>query len=96
MKIKVTVIKEYEYDEAKELARLKSCFKGAVLKRQLAIFNAFLAKDLEKVSELYHELPYNSKAGCPEQEFVGIWMSILADSWGIGEYLTNQETLYEY
>ncbi len=95
MKIILTRVEEYKYDPDKELDRLKSCFKGAVLKRQMAIFNAFLKEDWEKVKALYNALPYNSKEGCPEQEFVGVWSSIVYGGWGSGEYLQNESRSVE-
>lgn len=91
MKITVVTTEEFEYDIEKETDRLQSCFKGKVLKRQQAIFHAFLREDYDAVETLYNELPYNSKEGCPEQEFVGSWLSIISGgTWGTGEYLKSK------
>lgn len=87
MKITVTVVEEYEYDEVKELKRLHACFKGRVLKRQLAIFEKFKAQDWDAVRELYNDLPYNNKEECAEQEFVGMWSAIVMGGWGGSECL---------
>jgi len=95
MKIKITTVQEYEYNIEEEISRLNEVFKGSVLKRQLAILDAFIAQDLDKVEHLYHTLPYNEKEGCPEQEFVGLWFSILQGSWPHSKFLKHEKTLVE-
>jgi hypothetical protein len=95
MKIKITTVQEYDYDIEKEISRLREVFKGSVLKRQLTLLNAFLAQDLDKVEHLYHMLPYNKKEECPEQEFVGLWISILWGEWPHSKFLKHEKKLVE-
>jgi hypothetical protein len=89
MKITTITTKEFEYDDKKELKRLKKCFKGDVLKRQLEIFDAFKAQEWDKVKDLYHDLPYNDDEECAEQEFVGSWIDIICGGWSENSYLTK-------
>lgn len=77
MKIQLTIVENYEYDEQEELKRLKDCFEGEQLDRQLAIFNHFLNQEWDKMKEAYFNLPYDDKEGCPEQEYVGLWSYIV-------------------
>jgi hypothetical protein len=74
MKIKLKIEREYIFDLEPELKRLKKCFKGAQLKRQMDILNAFVEGDLKKMEDLYYALPYCKKRACSEMEYVGPWM----------------------
>lgn len=89
MKITTITTKEFEYDEKKELKRLKKCFKGDVLKRQLEIFDAFKAQEWDKMKELYFELPYDEEEECPEAEYVGAWIDIVFGGWSENSHLTK-------
>ena len=95
MKITITTVQEYDYDLEEEISRLQELFKGSVLKRQLNLLNAFMAQDLDKVENLYHNLPYNKKEECPEQEFVGLWISILWGEWPHSKFLKHEKKLVE-
>ena len=66
--------KTIEFDEKAERKRLKGGHKGAGLKRQLAILDAFVSLDIAKAIELYSALPYDDEEGCPEQEYVGMYL----------------------
>jgi hypothetical protein len=77
MKIKLKIEREYIFDLEPELKRLKECFKGAQLKRQMDILNAFIEGDLKKMGDLYYALPRCAKKECSEMEYVGPWMSSL-------------------
>lgn len=91
-----TKVAKFEFDIDEELERLHSCFKGKQLQRQLDIINAmFVEKDLEKVKKLYEELPRCKRDGFPEQEYVGLWISIFTGGWGEWEYLKDSDTYYE-
>lgn len=76
MKITVTKTEVYDYDLKKEIRRLKKCFKGEQLQRQMDILRAvFVEKDMVKFKELYYALPYCEKWGCSEMEYVGDWVN---------------------
>jgi hypothetical protein len=77
MKIKLNIEREYIFNLEPEIKRLKKCFKGAQLRRQMDILNAFIEGDLKKMEELYFALPYCKKRECSEMEYVGSWMSSL-------------------
>ncbi len=80
MRITVTKTEVYDYDLKKEIRRLKKCFKGEQLKRQLDILQAvFVEKDMEKCEKLYYALPYCEKHECSEMEYVGDWVNVF---WG--------------
>lgn len=97
MKIIRRKTETFEFDYNKEIKRLKKCFKGEQLRRQLDIIEAmFKEKNLNKVEELYFSLPYCEKEECPEQEFVGLWIYIFAGGWGENEYLVDEDTTYEF
>lgn len=95
MKIKITTIENYEYDEKKELARLNDCFKGDILERQLKIFNHFLKGEQEELEEAYYNLPYDDEEECSEMEYVGMWMSIISGGWGGGQYFIDKDCSIE-
>lgn len=95
MRIKITTVQEYEYDIDEEKRRLRSCFKGDVLKRQLDLLDAFLNQDFDKVEELYHNLPYDKKKECPEQEFTGLWISIFYGNWPHSKFLKHEKKMAE-
>lgn len=77
MKITVTITEIYDYDLKKEVCRLKKCFKGEQLKRQMDILQAvFVEKDIEKFEKLYYALPYCEKHECCEMEYVGDWVNV--------------------
>ncbi len=84
MKITRTKTEIFDIDLETEQARLKKYFKGKQLARQQAIFDAmFVEKDLGKVQELYDALPYCKRSECPEQEYVGAWITIFTGGdWG--------------
>jgi hypothetical protein len=84
MKIKLKIEREYIFDLKPELKRLKKCFKGKQLERQMDILNAFVEGDLKKMEDLYYALPYCKKRECSEMEYVGLWMSSL------GQFLNFQ------
>lgn len=96
MKIRVTIVEDYEYDEKKELKRLKKLFKGEQLQRQLVIFNHFLNQEWDQMKEAYHALPYDEEEECAEQEYVGMWSSIIFGGWGNGEYLKDTYRTVEF
>lgn len=82
MKIKITSTqtKVYEYDLGSEIFRLKKCFKGKQLERQMDILQAvFVQKDMKRFEELYYALPYCEKYGCSEMEYVGDWINIVIE-----------------
>jgi len=74
----------FDFDVEAEQKRLKSCFKGAQLKRQEAILNAFLEGEVEKLKKLYDKLPRCKELECSEAEYVGEWISVFTGSdWGL-------------
>lgn len=83
MKIIKTIKEVYEFDAEEELKRLKQSFEGEQLQRQLDIFNTiFKEKDLNKAADLIENLPYCEEGGCPEAEYLGLWVSIFTGgSW---------------
>ena len=84
MKIEVITTEIYDFDVEKEKKRLKKCFKGGQLKRQMEILDAFLAEDFKLLDNLYHSLPRCEEQECAEQEYVGLWISIYTGSdWGL-------------
>ena len=84
MKLIRTTTEEFEFDPEEERKRLHKAFKGSQLKRQLAIFDAFLAKDIKKMKNLYDKLPRCRENECPEQEYVGSWITVFSGSdWGL-------------
>lgn len=98
MRIKKVKTEIYEYDLDEEIKRLKKCFKGDQLQRQLDIIDAlFVEKDFVKTGKLIDELPYCEEGGCPEQEYVGMWSSIFgSSSWGCYENLIEEDTTYDF
>lgn len=95
MKIKITTIETYEYDEKKELARLHNCFEGDILERQLKIFNHFLNSEIDELKEAYYDLPYDDEEEVSEMEYVGVWINIISGGWGGGEYLIDKDCIIE-
>ena len=95
MKIKITTIENYEYDEKKELDRLHACFEGEILDRQLKIFNHFLNGENDELKDAYYDLPYDEEEECSEMEYVGMWMTIISGGWGGGEYLIDKDCVIE-
>jgi len=86
MKITVTTIESFDYNTDAEYKRLRDCFEGDVLKRQLDILDAFLNgdDDFSKVRELFNNLPHNEESGCSEREFVGDWITFFTGGgWGV-------------
>lgn len=94
MKIHVEINREYIFDLEPEIERLKMCFKGEQLKRQMDILNCFIEGDLEKMEELYNSLPECKKRECSEREYVGLWMGSLAEmvEWRTGAF-TYEHTM---
>jgi hypothetical protein len=75
--MKIQIVKTISFNEERERKRLEECFMGATLKRQIAILDAFVARDFRKAYDLYQKLPYNKKEGCSEKEFVGCYFADL-------------------
>ena len=88
MKIIHTKTTCFEYDENRERSRLKHCFKGATLDRQLKLFNAFLTGDFLAVDRLYNKLPSH------EKEFVGLWIYMVGgqDDFLTAQYVSKRES----
>jgi hypothetical protein len=76
MKLELVKISTVILDTDKERARINKCLADDIpaRDRQLALIQALEDKDLKLLEELYDALPYNDKEGCPEQEFVGLWL----------------------
>ena len=86
----------FEFDIDQEIKRLKECFKGHQLQRQMNILHAmFVEKNIEKVMRLYYSLPECKKHGCTEMEYVGMWMEIFSGN-HCGTYLIKRDTVYDF
>lgn len=77
MKVKLARTESVEYDLSRELKRLRHCFKGETLGRQLLLIKYLLEGKIYELAELYDSLPYNEKNECPEKEYVGGWLRFL-------------------
>lgn len=77
MKVVLTKTVEFEFNPELEITRLKACFKGRRLKRQMEILEHFLSGDHDKMEACYIALPYDATNECAEQEYVGMWFAIL-------------------
>lgn len=95
MKITVTKTEVYDYDLKKEIRRLKKCFKGEQLQRQMDILQAvFVEKDMVKFEELYYALPYCEKLGCSEMEYVGDWVNAFGGgNWRCGSLVDSDHVV---
>jgi hypothetical protein len=88
--------KVYEFDYDKELKRLRDCFKGKQLKRQLDILNTiFIDKDIKKAVDLVDKLPYCPKEECSEEEFCGAWYGIFFGGYGEGSLIKGWNSTYK-
>lgn len=96
MKIKVTTEELYEFDEKRELQRLKACFKGEILERQLKIFNHFLKGENDELQEEFYNLPYDEEEECSEMEYVGLWMGIISGDQSRYKYLVDMKSTVEF
>lgn len=98
MKIKKVKTEIYEFDLDEEIKRLKSCFKGQQLQRQMDIIDAmFNEKNIIKASDLINNLPYDEDEECHEGEYVGMWTAVFGNvGWGGGEMLKDSFSTYEY
>ena len=70
-------ITEYTIDFDQERQRLKRCFTGDVLARQLHLMGLAESFQLEAMREAYENLPYNAENECPEQEYVSDYYECL-------------------
>ena len=86
--MKITIKKEFVFDLAEEKRRLKRCFKGKQLARQMAIVNAFESRDFQKCVELFDKLPYDKKFS--EKEYVGLYFNFLKEC-GYNDYVIQPE-----
>ncbi len=68
--MKITIEKTYTFNIAKEKKRLKSCFDGDILARQMALLEAFANGKFSKFIKLYNALPYDTGEFIHEQEYV--------------------------
>ena len=96
MKFKVITTKTFEFDVEEEEKRLKKCFSGERLERQMNLIELFKQNKLEDLYEAYMELPYNDEDEYPEQENVGLWFSALYGGWGENELLIGEEKKIEF
>jgi hypothetical protein len=91
--IKVTKIKELDFDFYEERKRLREFLKGDELKAHLELIDAFLGGDpREKIFELFESLPYNKRNECSGAELVGAWFWFTF----YGDYMRGQRDEYYY
>lgn len=69
-----TKIYKWHLDVDAEKDRLKLCFKGRQLRRQLDILRAIQKHDIKTALELYDNLPDCPENGWTEREYVGAWI----------------------
>jgi len=81
--MKIQIIKTYTHDIDIDAER-KRIIEGfndvpETRDRLLAIVDAFKEKNLNKVFDLYNNLPYYEEGEHPEQEFMGMWFYNIRD-----------------
>jgi hypothetical protein len=97
MKITVTKTEVYDYDLKKEIRRLKKCFKGEQLQRQMDILHAaFIERDDIKFRELYYALPDCKEHGWSEMEYVGSWINFFGGGNWCREYLVEEDHVVDF
>ena len=72
MKMRIRISHVVEIDLAKEEKRLKKCFKGKQLKRQMVILEAFKKGDWNHCADLIQVLPSDPQYECSEAEYIGL------------------------
>ena len=72
--IKYSVYREFELDFSNELKRLRQCFKGKQLERQLNLIRLFQAGKFNELESAFESLPQCRRDGCSEKEYVGTWL----------------------
>jgi hypothetical protein len=95
MTIKMARTESIDYDIDRELKRLRKCFNGKTLERQLLLIKYLLEDRLKELAELYDNLPYNDKNECPEKEYVGSWLGFLfnGDTWILSDSEMNSHKI---
>ncbi len=80
MKINIKIVQEveYEFDYDAEVKMINKIFgtkpREKYIPYLIAVLDAFwIDRDIEKMRQLYHDLPYNEEDEYPLQESVG-WM----------------------
>lgn len=68
MKIKFS--KVLDFDDQKEESRLRECFEGKQLARQLNLLELFRTYKWDDFMKFYNNLPYSKEDHCSEKEFI--------------------------